>query len=474
MKFSEKDIQEYIWENRLNWHSLIGDLDLPQLHEFSYGVTNPTPDCLLHNLTVKRLQEIYELISGLNFLGREVPLSRAEQSTIRADFIALSSCQDRMIVMELKKSIQTERQSFTELLAYSNHLKITFPGMTKEDIVYVLIAPMQTRIVKEAFIQTLVFDKRPIFAFVPEFSDENDISTLRLTPWIPTINEMVNFTRTTFHPCNLDIVKMYWEYSENFWDPPIGEQIKDHQVGRLNSISSMAAQVMEQKGINGFAYCSQTWPELSPMLPYTNSLVVVGINPYSVISEIYSIEFDKERKTSKYYSRTVPNISEIISGLKNQNLNLEESLERLQRGWKSQIFDLAFQTAKLATRTVDGEVFIEYTSMTWGEYQKLIFEDGSCSSFSARPTGIIRELFWEVVDLDYGLAERTVTEEELENMDMYFNAIETLDDNWAFRQFIERMFGGNLNLNFRPVIDNAYRVENWRNNDVDDADELPW
>jgi hypothetical protein len=471
MKFSEKDIQEYIWENRLNWHSLIGDLDLPQLHEFSYGVTNPTPDCLLHNLTVKRLQEIYELISDLNFLGCEVPLSRADQSTIRADFIALSSCQDRMIVMELKKSIQTERQSFTELLAYSNHLKITFPGMTKEDIVYVLIAPMQTRIVKEAFIQTLVFDKRPIFAFVPEFSDENDISTLRLTPWIPTINEMVNFTRTTFHPCNLDVVKMYWEYSENFWDPPKGERIKDYQVGQLNSVSSLAAQVMEQKGINGFAYCSQVWPELSCALPYTNSLVIVGINPYSVTSEIYSIEHNEESETSEYYNRVIPDISEIISGLNNQDFNVDTSLEQLQRGWKSQIFDLAFQTAKFATRTVEGEIVLEHSSMTWGEYQQLFLEDGCCANFAARPTGVIRELFWEVVSLDYSLAEQSATEGSPENADMYFNAIETLDDNSVFRKFIQRMFGGNPNLNFRPILDIFQPTATLEN---DNTDELPW
>lgn len=223
MKFSERDIQEYIWENQSDWGSLIGNLDLPKAYEFSHDLLNLTPEYLLHNLAIKRIQEIYELISELKFLGCEVPLNRTDQSTIRADFIALSSQRDRMIIVELKKSAQTERQSFTELLAYSNHLKITFPGMSREDIVYVLIAPMQTRIVKEAFIQTLVFDKRPIFAFVPEFSDENDISTLRLTPWIPTINEMISFTQTTFHPCNLDVVKVCWEYSEDFWDPPKGE-----------------------------------------------------------------------------------------------------------------------------------------------------------------------------------------------------------------------------------------------------------
>jgi len=471
MKFSERDIQEYIWENQSDWGSLIGNLDLPKAYEFSHDLLNLTPEYLLHNLAIKRIQEIYELISELEFLGCEVPLNRTDQSTIRADFVALSSQRDRMIIVELKKSAQTERQSFTELLAYSNHLKITFPGMSREDIVYVLIAPMQTRIVKEAFIQTLVFDKRPIFAFVPEFSDENDISTLRLTPWIPTINEMISFTQTTFHPCNLDVVKVCWEYSEDFWDPPKGEQIKDYQVGQLNSVSSLAAQVMEQKGINGFAYCSQIWPELSSNLPYTNSLVVVGINPYSVTSKMYSIEHDKEDKPSEYYTQFVPDMSEIISGLNNLNFNVENPLEQLQRGWKSQIFDLAFQTAKFATRTIEREMFLEHSSMTWGEYQQLFFEDGCCANFAARPTGVIRELFWEVVSLDYGFAEQAATENFPENADMYFNSIETLDDNGIFRKFIQRMFRGDPNLKFRSIFDVFKPTATLED---DNTDELPW
>jgi hypothetical protein len=50
---------------------------------------------------------------------------------------------------------------------------------------------------------------------------------------------------------------------------------------------------MEESGVHGFAYCSQLWPELSQVLPFTNSLVLVGMNPYAVGSvQHLSTEYD--------------------------------------------------------------------------------------------------------------------------------------------------------------------------------------
>jgi len=52
--------------------------------------------------------------------------------------------------------------------------------MSREDLVYILISPMETRIARDAVIQTLTFDNRNIVALIPELTDPNDLSTLKL------------------------------------------------------------------------------------------------------------------------------------------------------------------------------------------------------------------------------------------------------------------------------------------------------
>ena len=54
---------------------------------------------------------------------------------------------------------------------------------------------------------------------------------------------------------------------------------------------------------------------------------------------------------------------------------------------------------------------------------------------------------------------------------MYFNSIETLDDNGIFRNFIQRMFGGDPNLKFRSIFDVFKPTATLED---DNTDELPW
>jgi hypothetical protein len=35
---------------------------------------------------------------------------------------------------------------------------------------------------------------------------------------------------------------------------------------------------------------------------------------------------------------------------------------------------------------------------------------------------------------------------------MFYGAIETLDNNWKFREFVVRMFGGDADIKFRSII----------------------
>ncbi|AVT57470.1 hypothetical protein [Pectobacterium versatile] len=316
ISFSEKQIQEYIWSARDDFSELLDDKYDIELHEFKDDLSDVTAKLLMRNKISKRLSHLYSKLHGMELIGYEVPLEQNSNSTIRADFLAVFPGDTGLAVVELKKSNQTERQAFTELLAYSNHMTTLFPAMTRDDSIYVLISPMETRIARDAVIQSLTFDNRSIVALVPRFTDPQDITTLRLHLWVPSESELSSFSNIAFREENFSVCKLSWEYDPGRWDAEKGESPAEYFVNQFDNVSSLAAQHMEEIGIHGFTYCSQLWPELSDVLPYTNSLVLVGLNPYAVGSAQYLMGMrtneDDEIPDPNMY---VPHISELIEKL---------------------------------------------------------------------------------------------------------------------------------------------------------------
>ena len=100
----------------------------------------------------RRINEIIDGLESMILIARELRLEKSGDTTTRIDLLGNSECIGLSII-ELKKSKQTERQAFTELLAYANHFCSTFPGLTEQAINTILIAPMETRTVRDAFVQ---------------------------------------------------------------------------------------------------------------------------------------------------------------------------------------------------------------------------------------------------------------------------------------------------------------------------------
>ncbi len=218
MKFSEKEIQNYIWENRENFSSFLDEThDLVEV-SFKDDLSDVNAQSLIRNRINKKLNKLHSKLFGIELMGCEVPLEQKSNSTIRADFLATFPGDTGLAIVELKKSSQTERQAFTELLAYSNHLTTLFPAMSREDSVYILISPMKTRIARDAVIQSLTFDNRQIVALIPELEEPEDITTLKLKLWVPTDSELAKFSNVAFNENNFSVCKIVWEYDEERWD----------------------------------------------------------------------------------------------------------------------------------------------------------------------------------------------------------------------------------------------------------------
>ena len=171
---NEKQIQNYIWEKRESFADLLVTPQFPKVKFENPAFASPSD--VLYNMVIDRYKKLWESISDIGFFGCEVSLTEEGQSTMRTDFLANRCGDDGIVVIELKKSDQTARQAYTELLAYGSYLRTKFTPMSGGDIIYVLISPIGERIVEQATINTLIYDNKKVCLLVPKY-ENNDIST---------------------------------------------------------------------------------------------------------------------------------------------------------------------------------------------------------------------------------------------------------------------------------------------------------
>ncbi|MDA1612169.1 MULTISPECIES: hypothetical protein [Bacillus] len=444
IKFTEKEIQNYIWKQGKLSHLIIGDtpkIDVELTAEIE-------PDKIFQKIVFERLDETLSYTKSMDLIGVEVPLQKTNDSTIRADFLGVHSERVGISIIELKKSQQTERQAFTELLAYSNHLVSLFPTMSKEDVVFILISPMKERIVREAFLHALLFDNKRVIAFVPTFEDETQIDSLKLRLWIPEEDDISNFKNHYFSKNNFEVFKLTWSdipYSQNPQKNP-----SDKEKLFMNSISSFVAQTMEEKNIHGFCFTSQCWPEDEMDLP--NSLIIVGMNPYEIafknlfVNDVCNGELSNEDLSSLSYSSTLAKLDDIITGLKLEkddpdDPDVPDYLEWLYYQWKENLVKIGFDSLNLLFKNTNGGIFsCSWNSFSWDEYISLD-EHNSSFKYNVFPTGALKSLNSYLLSLDYDFIEKNNLEKHPIHDDIFHYLIESYYSHYVFNVFLERMLG---------------------------------
>lgn len=456
---TEKDIQKFIWQNKDNWESLIVDIKFPEMNNFvkdKYAIYSLLPEKILYDEIIERLKRTFYKLKNLKLFGYEVPLKKEDDSTIRADFLGVIEGVSGIAIVELKKSAQTERQAYTELLAYASHLHSIFPTMCKDDITYVLISPMEERIVREATIQSFLFDEKPVFAFKPSIENE-DINSFRLTPWVPSEKELVHIVQGVFSQKNFDLFKVTWERI-NDWNAEDGEFPASYMIERMERITSYASQLMEAKHFHGFVYTSQSFPEL-PLLQ--NAIVIAGINPFKVAKDKYLLENGISESRLSLVPDEEVNILQIIPALTNKSQSVNESNNYyfdLISTWNNTIAEIAFDVMDFMT-TNDRNIkhVSDRGGMTWEEFQKNFIEDSLNYNFSIRATGIIRKLFSKYTKIDYTYIAKFGNKNHpiLNHGDFPPYVVDYINEQYHFREFLLRLkdnFSGLRDLEGKDAI----------------------
>ena len=131
-----------------------------------------------------KIDEMVEQLELLTLQGKEVRLVRDDDSSTRIDLLGHLEGYGDLVIIKLTNSDQTERQSFTELLAYANHFCTLFPSLSETSFMSVLIAPMQgrgVRDVRDSLAQELIVNGKNTLGLIPKFDGDKPT----LTPCYP-------------------------------------------------------------------------------------------------------------------------------------------------------------------------------------------------------------------------------------------------------------------------------------------------
>jgi hypothetical protein len=376
-RFSEEQVHRYLYQQGLE--RLVDDV--PEFDLYDTGATHGTitggasaddPDeepsfelwRIIKARALSKLEHLHRAIRYGDFIGSKVKLPIDTTRPMELDL--LGQHEEGIFILELKVNRSAERNAFSELFAYSNYIAEMFALSGHKDIVNVLVANLDVKITKQAFLYDLLVIDRDIIVYKPEF-EGGRLESLRLKLHIPSDDDFRHFTNQLLSHDTMSCVVASFHDMEGWIDSAKrGENPPDYTVKHLTALSSYAAQLMEAERLHGFCFIRKPWPEVT--LYYPNSLIICALNPFRIA--------DPERSNA---------ITEQLEEDHSHSL-----FEVPEMGFDGRLLSIAKRAVK------DGlthDYHCELETSTWSAMVVSGQEVVYTHNFGFRPTGMMREAY---------------------------------------------------------------------------------
>ncbi|MGC1362920.1 MAG: hypothetical protein WA419_19525 [Silvibacterium sp.] len=372
-KFSESEVHQYLYSKGLE--ALTED-EPGEAEAFPSGSDYEETGFELWRLikfrAESKIRSIHESMRYGEFIGSKVKLPTDKTQPMELDL--LGSYDDGLFILELKVDKSAERNAFSELFAYSNYIAEMFALSGQKDITNVLVANLDAKITKKAFLYDLLIADRNIIVYTPEFATQS-VTSLRLKLYLPSDDDFKQFTNQLISHDAMQCVVLSFEDIPGWIDSDEEDgSLQEHTVDHLEAIGCFAAQLMEAEGLHGFCFVRKPWQELPRY--YRNSLIVCAVNPFQTIEE--------ERATA------------ICAQLDENGIN--ELFERPQSAFRGRLI-------RLAKRVFDDSLkegcSFEFDNPDWSAMVNSFVEVVGTHNFGFHPTGLFRESYVSHINAQY-------------------------------------------------------------------------
>ncbi len=378
---TENEIRDLLFNNHKDdLHTLIiqtrEPLVLPQ-------DTFPSIAQLLQNRTEAKINGMIEKLETLRLDGKEVRLVRDNDSTTRIDLLGSIADSGDLVIIEVKKSGQTERQAFTELLGYADHFCTLFPPLSESSLQSILIAPMEGRGVRDALAQELIINQKNILAFIPKI-DGQQIALEAYYPselyyrWVE--NNVLDDSSMTVVTASFPLVDGWIDAGEPGGMPP------DYTQKAFNTMTGLVSQRLEAAGLHGFIYARQHWAEICPALPLPNTLVLCVVNPFSPLRS--------SSTEGTVFGASDQSRLDAVQAIVDQVPDNEYWLDSLYSAFMGQAIRIMQDSFEEFFISQDGvAVRPEISLPDWWGFKTSMIEAVLCHNMHIRLTGLLRTIF---------------------------------------------------------------------------------
>jgi hypothetical protein len=392
MNFTENEFRDYLFEN---YRNSISDLIIGRRDPVSWtGDDFPPLSFLLQQISEQKINKIIDGLASLTIAAKELRLERGSDTTTRIDLFGDSEA-NGLTIIELKKSKQTERQAYTELLAYANHFCCIFPGLSEVAINSILIAPMESRTVRDAFLQELLINNKSTAALIPK--QENDIITL--TVYYPKPSYYKWFENNLFDDNSLINTVIAFPLIDGWIDSDLKSddtEIPSYSREALNTISSTISQRLESEGIHSIVYASQQWGEIAQHFPHPNRIFSIVINPFSSLRTKF---VDGEAHGSSSLERLKE-----VQGIYNQLSEDQKEywLDNLESSFHSLVVEIINDEFKKCFRQKDNlSIKSEISLPNWHFIKLDMLESVFTHNLDIFQSGLLRKVYMKYIDHMY-------------------------------------------------------------------------
>lgn len=415
--FSENQVHQYLYEQGLD--RLIDDA--PELEKqraavadsINTGASSLDQEAceetdfqlwrILKAKSLEKLQRLHNSVRYGQFVGSKIKLPIDRSQPMELDLIGEDG--NGLFILELKVGRSAERHAFSELMAYSHYLAEMFALSGPKDITNVLVANLDAKITRKAFLYDLIVNDRNIIVYHPVFTGDS-LNSLRLKAHIPSDDDFRFFTNQLLsHDSMACVVASFHDLEGAFESEEIEGRLRESTIKNLERLSGYAAQLMEAEKLHGFSFVRKPWQEIP--LFYRNSLIICALNPF----------------ISPDFERSAP--------------FLEQLDDRFQAYYVDNVkssFDS--RLLSIARRAIDDGLthghHCDLETPLWGAMVVSPLEVVHTHNFGFRPTGVLREAYVSYINALYA---RNEADEIIEDVSLLkINEIANWLRAWGFME----------------------------------------
>lgn len=228
----------------------------------------------------------------LEILTSDENISNSKRQILRPDIVCINPETQTLVIFELKKSTQTERQALTELLAYEHEVKNILPFLSNYDTTFVLISTEWSVLLQHAAGSAIAWSNKNLLCLRLNLETEKPIfNVVRSDAW--TITGTTHFPR---HSVSSFTIYLY----------EIDPSVSDDEIKYRSSLAlEMLSREADRAGLHGFVIASD---DLKGFNDRGIFLTLCAVSPFSFFQHMLS-----NGQISVKDGRLIGKLSKVIS-----------------------------------------------------------------------------------------------------------------------------------------------------------------